>query len=49
MDNKCAFVRLLLTLDSKPSRLLDQSIVSIGHALPQYMINVLSVSTSAIS
>lgn len=49
LDNKCAFVRLLLTLDSKPSRLLDQSIVSISHALPQYMINVLSVSTAAIS
>lgn len=56
MDNKCAFIRLLLTLDSKPSRLSDQSIVSISLALPQYMITVLpnvwednQDSTSAIS
>ncbi|KAH6762130.1 hypothetical protein C2S52_019563 [Perilla frutescens var. hirtella] len=56
MDNKCAFVRLLLTLDSKPSRLSDQSIVSLSHALSHYMISVLSnvqeddqESTSTIS
>ncbi|KAL8517666.1 hypothetical protein ACS0TY_015778 [Phlomoides rotata] len=42
MDNKCAFLRLLITLDSKPSRLSDQSFVNIGRVLPQYMINAVT-------
>ncbi|XP_041997501.1 uncharacterized protein LOC121747513 [Salvia splendens] len=42
LDNKCAFVRLLLALDSKPSRLSDLSVVSMSHVLPQYMTSVLS-------
>ncbi|GFP86523.1 testis-expressed sequence 10 protein [Phtheirospermum japonicum] len=31
MDNICAFLRLLVTLDSKQARLSDQSIVNISH------------------
>lgn len=46
MDNKCAFLRLLIALDSKPSRLSDQSIVKISRVLPQYLINVVTVCTS---
>ncbi|KAK6147324.1 hypothetical protein DH2020_018236 [Rehmannia glutinosa] len=42
MDNKCAFLRLLVTLDSKPTRLSDQSIVNISHVLPKYLIDVVS-------
>ncbi|KAK6147312.1 hypothetical protein DH2020_018224 [Rehmannia glutinosa] len=45
MDNKCAFLRLLVTLDSKPTRLSDQSIVNISHVLPKYLIDVVSVSS----
>ncbi|KAK6145745.1 hypothetical protein DH2020_022565 [Rehmannia glutinosa] len=42
MDNKCAFLRLLVTLDSKPTRVSDQSIVNISHVLPKYLIDVVS-------
>ncbi|KAL3825702.1 hypothetical protein ACJIZ3_021731 [Penstemon smallii] len=43
-DNKCAFLRLLVTLDSRPTRLSDQSIVSISYVLPQYLIDIVSNS-----
>ncbi|KAI3471747.1 hypothetical protein Pfo_028400 [Paulownia fortunei] len=56
MDNKCAFLRLLITLDSKPTRFSDRSIVKISHVLPKYLIDVVSnvgeddqESTSVIS
>ncbi|KAL3627682.1 hypothetical protein CASFOL_029045 [Castilleja foliolosa] len=42
MDNKCAFLRLLVTLDSKQARLSDQSIVNISHVIPKYLIDVIS-------
>ncbi|KAL0346974.1 UNVERIFIED_CONTAM: Receptor protein kinase TMK1 [Sesamum calycinum] len=42
MDNKCALLRLLITLDSRPTRLTDQSIVKISHVLPQYLTDTVS-------
>ncbi|XP_020553763.1 uncharacterized protein LOC105173986 isoform X2 [Sesamum indicum] len=42
MDNKCALLRLLITLDSRPTRLTDQSIVKISHVLPQYLTDIVS-------
>ncbi|KAL0374783.1 UNVERIFIED_CONTAM: hypothetical protein Sradi_3394000 [Sesamum radiatum] len=42
MDNKCALLRLLITLDSRPTRLTEQSIVKISHVLPQYLTDVVS-------
>ncbi|PIM98635.1 hypothetical protein CDL12_28882 [Handroanthus impetiginosus] len=56
MDNKCALLRLLITLDSRPTRLSDQSFVKMSHVLPQYLIDVVTnvgtddhESTSVIS
>ncbi|KZV15916.1 hypothetical protein F511_29088 [Dorcoceras hygrometricum] len=40
MDNKCAFLRLLVSLDSKPTRLSEQSITKISNVLPQYLIDI---------
>ncbi|XP_073156823.1 uncharacterized protein [Henckelia pumila] len=40
MDNKCAFLRLLVSLDSKPTRLSELSITKISHVLPQYLIDI---------
>ncbi|XP_051150563.1 uncharacterized protein LOC127264984 isoform X2 [Andrographis paniculata] len=41
MENKCAFLRLLVTLDSNPTRLSDLSIVKISRVLPQYLIKII--------
>ncbi|KAG8375029.1 hypothetical protein BUALT_Bualt10G0057100 [Buddleja alternifolia] len=41
MDNKCAFLRLIVTLDPKVTSISDQSIVNISHAFPQYLIDVI--------
>ncbi|XP_073066794.1 uncharacterized protein [Primulina eburnea] len=40
MDSKCAFLRLLISLDSKPTRLSDLSITKISNVLPQYLIDL---------
>ncbi|EYU18123.1 hypothetical protein MIMGU_mgv1a001441mg [Erythranthe guttata] len=42
MENKCGFLRMLVTLDSRPTRLSDQSIVKLSLALARYLIDVVS-------
>ncbi|KAL0410192.1 UNVERIFIED_CONTAM: hypothetical protein Slati_3608900 [Sesamum latifolium] len=42
MDNKRALLRLLITLDSRPTRLTHQSIVKISHVLPKYLTDIVS-------
>ncbi|KAL8039858.1 hypothetical protein ABFX02_10G063500 [Erythranthe guttata] len=42
MENKCGFLRMLVTLDSRPTRLSDRSIVKLSLALAQYLIDVVS-------
>ncbi|KAL6575087.1 hypothetical protein OROMI_012372 [Orobanche minor] len=42
MDNKCAFLRLLVTLDLKQTRLSDQSVISLSYVLPKYLVDVVS-------
>ncbi|KAL6507777.1 hypothetical protein OROGR_023972 [Orobanche gracilis] len=42
MDNKCALLRLLVTLDLKQTRLADQSVVSLSYVLPKYLVDVVS-------
>lgn len=44
LDNVCAMLRVLITLDSNPTRLSEQSITTLGNFLPEYLINVMHVS-----
>ncbi|EPS70426.1 hypothetical protein M569_04331 [Genlisea aurea] len=47
LENKCGFLRLLVKLDSNPTRLLSpESLHGIGSALHQYLIDVVSVSNN---
>ncbi|XP_024016945.1 uncharacterized protein LOC21387601 isoform X2 [Morus notabilis] len=40
LDNVCALLRLLATLDSKPTRLNEQSITSLGNLLSGFLIDI---------
>ncbi|XP_024029744.1 uncharacterized protein LOC21385805 isoform X1 [Morus notabilis] len=40
LDNVCALLRLLATLDSKPTRLNEESITSLGNLLSGYLIDI---------
>ncbi|KAL8200810.1 hypothetical protein R6Q57_012149 [Mikania cordata] len=40
LENMCALLRLIATLDSKPTKLSDQSISELGNVLPRYLIHV---------
>lgn len=40
LDNICAMLRLLATLDSEPTRLNKKSITSLGILLPRYLIDI---------
>lgn len=42
LDNICAFLRVLVTLDTKPTRLSEQSVIKLSNVLPEYLINVAS-------
>lgn len=42
MENTCALLRMIMTLDSKPSRLSQDSIWKLGKVLPGYLIHVVS-------
>ncbi|KAF8012918.1 hypothetical protein BT93_I0932 [Corymbia citriodora subsp. variegata] len=48
-DNACALLRLLVTLDSKPTRLSEQTIDSLTSFLALYLIDVFSVIIPHIS
>ncbi|KAF3442742.1 hypothetical protein FNV43_RR16659 [Rhamnella rubrinervis] len=40
LDNVCAMLRVLTTLDSNPTKLSQQSITTLGNFLPEYLIDV---------
>lgn len=40
LDNVCALLRMLITLDSKPSRLCEESIFKLSNFLAEYLIDV---------
>ncbi|XP_015900414.3 uncharacterized protein LOC107433628 isoform X1 [Ziziphus jujuba] len=40
LDNVCAMLRVLITLDSTPTRLSQQSITTLGNFLSEYLIDV---------
>ncbi|KAA8518460.1 hypothetical protein F0562_015934 [Nyssa sinensis] len=42
LDNICALLRMLITLDSRPTRLSEQSIINLSNVLPEYLIDVVS-------
>ena len=44
LDNSCAMLRMLVALDSKPTRLSKQSICSLSNVLSAYLIDVAHVS-----
>ncbi|KAG6753043.1 hypothetical protein POTOM_043087 [Populus tomentosa] len=43
LDNSCAMLRMLIALDSKPTRLSEQSICSLSNVLSAYLIGCTSV------
>ncbi|CAK9180770.1 unnamed protein product [Ilex paraguariensis] len=42
VDNICALLRMLITVDSKPTRLSEQSITNLSNFLPGYLIDAVS-------
>ncbi|TYG54114.1 hypothetical protein ES288_D09G163000v1 [Gossypium darwinii] len=40
LDNACAMLRVLILLDSKPTRLSEQSIIALSNFLPGYLMDV---------
>ncbi|KHG03996.1 Testis-expressed sequence 10 [Gossypium arboreum] len=40
LDNACAMLRVLIVLDSKPTRLSEQSIIALSNFLPGYLMDV---------
>ncbi|XP_020970370.1 uncharacterized protein LOC107621326 [Arachis ipaensis] len=39
LDNSCSLLRMIVTVDSKPTRLSEQSIITLGTYLSQYLID----------
>lgn len=44
VDNACAMLRVLVMLDSKPTRISEQGIITLSNFLSKYLIDVLHVS-----
>ena len=44
LDNACAMLRMLAMLDCKPTRLSEQSIITLSNFLLGYLIDVVHVS-----
>lgn len=44
LDNICALFRVLVALDCRPTRLSQQSILTLSNFLPGYLIDVVTVS-----
>ncbi|XP_076958532.1 uncharacterized protein LOC143634296 [Bidens hawaiensis] len=42
LENTCALLRMIITVDSKPTKLCEQSILKLGSVLPGYLIDVVS-------
>ncbi|TKY65839.1 Testis-expressed sequence 10 protein [Spatholobus suberectus] len=39
LDNSCSLLRMLVAVDSKPTRLSEQSIITLGHHLSDYLMD----------
>ena len=48
LDNVCAMLRLLATLDSKPTRLNELNVASLGDLLSVYLIDMARVSSFSV-
>lgn len=44
LDNVCAMLRMLITLDSKATIISQQAFISLGNILPWYLIDIVHVS-----
>ncbi|KAL4562598.1 hypothetical protein LXL04_026624 [Taraxacum kok-saghyz] len=42
LDNTCALLRMIITLDSKPTRLCEESVSKLGKLLAGYLLDVVS-------
>ncbi|KAK9052330.1 hypothetical protein SSX86_028959 [Deinandra increscens subsp. villosa] len=42
LENTCALLRMIVTLDSNPTKLPEQSISKLGNVLPRYLLDVVS-------
>ncbi|BAT82241.1 hypothetical protein LR48_Vigan07g234800 [Vigna angularis] len=40
LDNRCSLLRMVVSVDSKPTLLSEQSIATLGHHLSEYLIDV---------
>lgn len=45
LDNSCSLLRMLVTVDSKPTRLSEQSIMTLGPCLSEYIMDAVQVIT----
>lgn len=43
LDNGCAILRIVCTLDSKPTTLSESSITTLSEYLPGYLIDIVKV------
>lgn len=43
LDNSCSLLRMLVTVDSKPTRLSEQSIIILGQHLSEYLMDAVQV------
>lgn len=44
VDNFCALLRVLVSLDSKPTGLSEESVIKLSQVLPRYLLNIASDS-----
>lgn len=44
LDNACAMLRMLVTLDSKPTMLSEQGVITLSEYLSGYLVDVAHVS-----
>lgn len=49
VHNACALMGMLITVDSRPTRLSEKSIIKLGNIVLSYMIDVALVSVDFVS
>lgn len=49
LENVCGLLRMLTTLDSRPTKLSEWSIIKLGDVLPEYLIGVVSCIPEEVS
>lgn len=47
-DNFCGLLRLFISLNSKPTRLSELSVIKLSNILPGYLMDIASVSDSSL-